>query len=354
MSIQISFIVPVYNIEAYIKDCLASLSTLKAENIEVILVDDGSTDHSGEICEQYAKADHRFTVLHQENRGLSGARNTGLKHATGEWICFVDGDDEVEANFTEKLSWPAYQACDVVFFRLSRRDSSGVVQKQYNDNYSGKLKETAYTEWLRILLDADWKAPSNIIPQTLPLAEAWCKMYRRQFLIDNNILFPEQLKTTQEDICFNSTICLCHPSLYVENIYAYIYRYVSTSIMHRYSPEVSNRTMYAYQYIASRINNNPETKGEYDNFLYLRAIRNFLICCAMDFFHPQNPNNEKVRKKAFLALRNHEIYQKAFDRGDIKSIRPSVRIGAILCKYKLFKLYKVAWNIANLLGVSHA
>ena len=91
----ISVIVHVYNVRRYLHQCFDSLLLQKYPSYEVILVDDGSTDGSGSICDEYAAADERFTVVHQPNLGLSAARNIGLAHADGEYISFVDSDDWV-------------------------------------------------------------------------------------------------------------------------------------------------------------------------------------------------------------------------------------------------------------------
>ena len=93
MQPMVSVIVPVYNIENYIEECICSILEQSYKNIELILVDDGATDSSGEICEEFAKKDGRIKVVHQKNGGLACAVNTGLRNATGEWIFFVDGDD---------------------------------------------------------------------------------------------------------------------------------------------------------------------------------------------------------------------------------------------------------------------
>ena len=97
--IFISIIVPVYNVEKYLRECLDSISQLKAFSWEAILVDDGSTDTSGQICDEYAKQDSRFRVIHQKNAGVSAARNAGLDAAKGEWIWFVDSDDSINPDF---------------------------------------------------------------------------------------------------------------------------------------------------------------------------------------------------------------------------------------------------------------
>ena len=97
--IFISIIVPVYNVENYLRECLDSISQLKTVTWEAILVDDGSTDTSGKICDEYAKQDSRFRVIHQKNTGVSAARNAGLDAAKGEWIWFVDSDDSINPDF---------------------------------------------------------------------------------------------------------------------------------------------------------------------------------------------------------------------------------------------------------------
>lgn len=101
---QFSIIVPVYNVEKYLEGCLDSIINQSFKEYEVILVDDGSGDTSGEICDRYASRHDRIRVVHQVNQGLSGARNTGLDHAAGEWIVFVDSDDRVEPDLLELLN----------------------------------------------------------------------------------------------------------------------------------------------------------------------------------------------------------------------------------------------------------
>lgn len=99
----ISVVVPVYNVEKYLPACVDSILAQSYEDFELILVDDGSTDSSGDICDRYAIQDKRITVVHQENRGLSGARNTGTDRAIGEYITFIDSDDFVSKDYLESM-----------------------------------------------------------------------------------------------------------------------------------------------------------------------------------------------------------------------------------------------------------
>ena len=100
---MISVIVPVYNVESYLARCVDSILTQTYQNLEVILVDDGSKDNSGVICDDYARRDSRVNVIHKENGGLSSARNAGIEAAGGEYLAFVDSDDWIEPDAYERL-----------------------------------------------------------------------------------------------------------------------------------------------------------------------------------------------------------------------------------------------------------
>ena len=97
----ISIIVPVYNVEKYLSRCLDSILFQSFPDWECILIDDGSSDNSGKICDEYAQQDDRFIVIHQQNSGVSAARNAGLDIAKGQWFSFVDSDDWIGSNFLE-------------------------------------------------------------------------------------------------------------------------------------------------------------------------------------------------------------------------------------------------------------
>ena len=99
----ISLIVPIYNVELYLSQCVESILIQTYTNLEVILVDDGSTDNCGKICDDYRNIDSRIIVIHKQNGGLSDARNTGIEIATGNYLCFIDSDDWIEPDMIEFL-----------------------------------------------------------------------------------------------------------------------------------------------------------------------------------------------------------------------------------------------------------
>lgn len=106
MEHKVSIIVPVYGVEKYIGDCIESLLKQTYENLEILLIDDGGKDRSAEICEEYAAKDERIRVIHKTNGGAASARNVGIDQATGDYVCFVDGDDLVESEYVSHL-WSA-------------------------------------------------------------------------------------------------------------------------------------------------------------------------------------------------------------------------------------------------------
>lgn len=138
----ISVIIPVYNVEEYLRECVDSVLNQTYENLEIILVDDGSTDSSGEICDEYVEKDERISVIHQKNAGPSKTRNTGLDNATGKYIYFLDSDDYIESNALELLvSTAESNGADLVFFDArSFTDDGSEVRQGYivNGTYENK------------------------------------------------------------------------------------------------------------------------------------------------------------------------------------------------------------------------
>lgn len=120
----ISVIVPVYNVETYLPQCIESLLNQKYQNLELLLIDDGSSDGSGAICDRYERLDKRVKAFHKENGGVSSARNLGLDHACGEWIAYVDSDDYVSPDYLQDLYTALQPGTDLVIerFRMFRDD----------------------------------------------------------------------------------------------------------------------------------------------------------------------------------------------------------------------------------------
>ena len=139
--VKITVIIPVYNVEKYLEQCIKSVIGQTYKNLEIILVDDGSTDKSGQICDKYAELDDRIFVIHKANGGLSDARNAGLEILSGEYVTFVDSDDYVSPIYIEAFYY-AINMCP---------DTELVIEKDYMRFMDGKTAELADTLWDIIL-----------------------------------------------------------------------------------------------------------------------------------------------------------------------------------------------------------
>ena len=138
---MISVIVPVYNVEEYLEECLESIRQQTYTDIEVILVNDGSTDSSKEICERFCQADSRFRLINQENQGQSVARNRGVKESVGQFIMFVDSDDVINTNVLEVLLPYMKTDVDIVECRMTRKKEEFYLNKPSKIVFKGNAKE---------------------------------------------------------------------------------------------------------------------------------------------------------------------------------------------------------------------
>ena len=140
-NIIISVIVPIYNVEEYLEECLESIQNQTYTNIEVIMINDGSTDGSKEICERFCQQDNRFKLVTQENQGLSAARNRGVKESIGEYIMFVDSDDVVKENIVEVLFFYMNSDVDIVECQITRCKDELVENKPTSIMFKGESTE---------------------------------------------------------------------------------------------------------------------------------------------------------------------------------------------------------------------
>lgn len=190
-NVKVSIIVPVYNMEKYLKKCVDSLINQKLNEIEIILVDDGSKDNSPKICEELAEKDKRIIVIHKENGGLSDARNEGLKLATGDYIGFVDSDDYVSINMYKEMYNIALELdCDIVSCDIYEVKNNCLSERKINILENNVIDHTAM---IGILENSN---TTNIL---------WfvCRnLYKANLLKDNNIYFSMETPIG-EDSVFN-------------------------------------------------------------------------------------------------------------------------------------------------------
>lgn len=188
---KISVIIPVYNVEPYLKKCVDSVINQSYKNLEIILVDDGSTDKSGDICDEYKKNEQRIIVVHQENKGLSAARNVGLELATGEWIGFLDSDDWIMQEMYEVLLNLAIEhnadisTCNTKPFYLDSIENF--------DNGTGKVTELSSDQMIE-----------GLLTQEKVRFEVWNKLWSRELIGEVRFIVGQ----VSEDVHFDRILFL--------------------------------------------------------------------------------------------------------------------------------------------------
>lgn len=214
----ISVVVPIYNIEEYISECIESIIRQTYQNIQIILVDDGSKDCSGTICDQYAASDKRIEVIHQSNKGLVAARKSGLERAQGDYIGFVDGDDYIEADMYENL------------LREIRKSDTDFVHTGFMQNGDTKIpfkKRILYLskaeEKEKIIKTAIFGKDNYIAPSI------WSKLFKTHIIKECYVQVPDNAQYGEDLICLCICIEKCNKVMLLDEAY-YHYRYRRDSI----------------------------------------------------------------------------------------------------------------------------
>lgn len=196
-NIKLSFIIPVYNVEKYLCECIDSIVNQIKSECEIILINDGSTDSSGKICDEYDKKYSFVKTFHKENTGVADSRNFGLKHAVGKYVAFVDSDDFIAEQAINKIiDWINEYSADLCFLNAVKWYSNSKEEKVDTLFDRDKIFNKESEEVLYYLATME-KYPGS----------CWGKLFRREFLLEYNILFPSKRKHG-EDLTFVRKVLL--------------------------------------------------------------------------------------------------------------------------------------------------
>ena len=223
----VSIIVPIYKVEDYIRECIDSILAQTYPYFELILVDDGSPDNCGRICDDYAKGDNRIKVVHKVNGGISSARNAGLEVAKGEWIMHVDGDDWIEPDMIESLIEAAQiTGADMVIGDFVKYGPSAGYNKLPTWSSDKKKSMTNYIAYV--------------------MTTIWGSIAKRSLYADHSLKSPDGISYCED---FHLIVRLCHFANKIVNVHRpfYNYRYRSTSIMSNMSRKTEADEQWAYQ-----------------------------------------------------------------------------------------------------------
>ena len=224
---MVSIIVPIYNIEGYIRECIDSILAQTYPDFELILVDDGSPDNCGRICDEYAEKDVRIKVIHKENGGLTSARNAGLSVAKGDWIMHVDGDDWIEPDMIESLIEAAKATeADLVFGDFMKYGPYAGYYKLPTWSIDKKDSMSRYIAYM--------------------MTTIWGSIAKRSLYTEHCLKSPDGVSYCED---FHLIVRLCHFAKKIVNVHRpfYHYRYRPTSIMSNMSRKTEADEQWVYQ-----------------------------------------------------------------------------------------------------------
>ncbi len=324
----VSVIVPVYNSEKYIRRCIESIINQSYKNIEIILINDGSTDNSGQICDTYALNDNKIRVIHTKNNGPAAARNIGIKNSKGSFIFFIDADDFIENNALNLLIENYHQhKADIIVGDFNKIKNDNSVSEDNSVFSSSKLlTKKDIVDYARCYL----KKPNRF----LLFAHSWGRLFKSSIIKNKNILFDTDLRTF-EDVAFNFDYLKYTNEIFFlkEAIYNHLIHdnYTSATMMIYDNP----KNLFGYKQALAKIssflincNSDADIKKEVGHaYVYLTIIQLVRACGQIN-------NSNKIKIYELI----HEIVNDANVRGNLQFYSPSKGDSRILCILMKLKL----------------
>lgn len=341
---KISIIVPVYNVEKYLEQCIKSIIEQTLKEIEIILINDGSTDKSIEICNEYAKFDKRITVIDKKNTGVSDTRNVGIDIATGEYIMFVDSDD-----------WLEKQACELAYDEAEKEKADSVIFCYYRESSSGTLKKDIFNKEKDIFENEDLK--KDILIPTLGLIDeklkkpqrldtlvpVYAKIYKTNIIKSNNIRYMDLSKIPSECLLFNFDYYLKSNKVVFIRKYLYHYRRNNIcSVTKGYREKLLEKWIFWIEYMKKR--------KEFENEDFKKAL-NSRICFSVI---PLSGNVIKQKKfvklyKEMKRILNHKYYVEAYKKLEFKYFPLHWKIYFYLAKKRMVFLFCIMSKVMRII-----
>lgn len=335
----LSVIVPVYNVEEYIDRCIKSLLNQTFKDFEIILVDDGSTDSSGVICDSYAtKYERLIKVVHKKNGGLGSARNEGIKHAEGEYVDFVDSDDWMDRDSYKILNESCQkEGPDIVTYGYKKINNGTIVSKGVANFDEGFYSKKEITNLILPDSIAQEKAFNQV---ELPVQMSACMcLYKNSFLKENDLRFESERIVLNEDWLF-SIKCLCRASSFMvvhKELYNYDTRECSLSMS--FKPDSYQRKHNLYKRYKEELiltnNLNDITIQRLKNF-WLESIYS---CYIIELCAPT------INKERILKMISDDEFRLELKKLNFKNCTIKGVIFKFIVKFRLHSLMKYMYMI---------
>ena len=326
---KISIIVPVYNVQKYIEQCLKTLVAQTMKDIEIIIVDDGSPDESYKIYERFAAQDPRIRIIKKKNAGVSEARNTGIDSANGEFLMFVDSDDWIEPN-----------ACEAMYKEYERTKADFIVADAYtvtngkqhrnrvfNQNFVTEDPQF-FKDYARACIAYGFNPRPAVKWNISGLGSPWNKLYRRSIVLEHGLRFDPYVKGIYDDnlFCLHYLTCI-HKMSYI-TVPVYDYRIVGASITQSYKANTLDISARIFKRIQEYINEYQD-KAAFEVPFYNYVIRRFSAELGVYYF---SSNNQKTKKEIFAELKKMmqtEPYASAIAHADTSRM---LKAHSVTCK----------------------
>ena len=340
MKNYLSVIVPVYNVEDHLVKCLDSIINQTFKDLEIILVNDGSTDNSAKICDDYAEKDARIKVIHQQNSGVSTARNRGIDLAAGDYITFVDSDDWLELQMYEKMLEIAQQETIVDVIMCDFKN----IKKNSEVEITAEIRKGLYSKE-EIILEL---YPTLIVTENfgrIPIVSVWSCLFKNSFLKDNNIEFDGKLFYSEDYLFMAEVMVKAKSFYYYKGNYFYNYLQYEESRSKKFQPVWWENLLYL----------NQELKKLFDDsvdFDFSRQLKLQLLHSVLDISSSIYKSNtlkwsEKLNELRSV-LKQKEISM-SFCNLRLKKQRKAQRIVLFFIKHRMAFTYLVFMGLISTL-----
>jgi glycosyltransferase involved in cell wall biosynthesis len=300
------------------------------EEIEIILIDDGSTNDSISICNECMRKDSRIVVIHQENQGVSIARNRGIIESKGKWIAFVDSDDWLECNYLEKLYEKADSDVDIILCDCFVNYKNKEVKNQFLPFNTASIVENKIDLIYQILCKGFTYSPPEI-----SLGVPWGKLFRKDFIISNKLAFVPNMIRMQDNVFWMCSVNFAQKIIYIP-LMLYHYRRENTSVCFRYNPNI---IMHFEEYFLEVQNFIAKTSMGYNSNLIdalnIKILASFNSYMLYNFFHKKNSLSYFNARKNICILLKQAPYENAINRVKFSQLTVQEKIFIFCLKFRL-------------------
>jgi glycosyltransferase involved in cell wall biosynthesis len=334
----------VYNTEKTSLDkCINSILNQTFSDYEIVLVDDGSESETAFICDEYEKKYKRISVIHQNNMGLAGARNTGIDNAKGDWLIHIDSDDWIDNNLLELVAAKILESnAEIIFWGY--RTCKGSKETEYLLK-NKKIMERPYEEQKDSIIESIMLA--NREYDYVALNTTWAKAFNRRFVLDNNIRFNIELKRSQDVIYNLYAFDAAHNVAYIDTA-ASNYRTDNISLSRGYNNKTLERLTKTANACLEFADLHPE-KPDYKMAALSFCRRCFRIIVIQDFMNDSNKQPRKIKKRRLKETLLIEPFNIAFSKEAMRAKADRDKFATYLTAGGRYYALEIYWKFRDLL-----